>query len=301
MRPATRAPTLLASRRVMRWWCLLLLVGCSVELDDVPGRACDDEHPCLAPRVCVENACWAPDEPRDGGGGGSGGGSGGGGGGGALGGGGGSDADAGVPRWQQRLHGFTGTTVDTNCVVDIDPSRGNRVVSTVVGAADDRDTATADLVDVNRLPRTLEGRVRGRLTLAAPLMVRGFVPVVFVGSQTGLAFARVGFDGTGALVVESDAQTVSTSRLVERFTVDGGFTTGDWVVEVAWQRGAFRQVKLNEQLLADTPTSGGATLPPDELRLGVARYDGDAGMNFTLTLSSWQLADDLSVRLGDVP
>lgn len=281
------------------WWCLLLLVtSCSVELDDVPGRACDDEHPCRAPRACVQGACWAPDELTDGG---AGGGSGGGGGGFGGGAGGGAGSDGGLPRWQQRLHGFTGTTLDTGCTVDIDPSRGNRVVSTVVSSADDRDTATADLVDTNRLPRTLEGRLRGRVTLASPLTVRGLVPVAFVGTQTGLAFARVGFDATGALVVESDAQTVGAAPLVERFTVDGGFTTGDWIVEVAWLRGAFRQVKLNEQLLADTPTSGGATLPPDELRLGVARYDGDAGTVFTVTLSSWQLADDLSVRLGDVP
>ena len=66
-REARDASRVLASRRVMRWWCLLLLVtGCSVELDDVPGRACDDEHPCRAPRACVQGACWAPDEPSEG-------------------------------------------------------------------------------------------------------------------------------------------------------------------------------------------------------------------------------------------
>jgi hypothetical protein len=289
----------------MRWWCLLLLVGCSVELDDVPGRACDEEHPCRAPRACLAGQCWAPEELDAGAQGGGAGGGGGSstGGGTALGGGGGggSGVDAGAPRWQQRLHGFTGTTVDPGCTVDIDPSRGNRVVSTVPGSRDDQDTATADLVDPNRLPRTLEGRLRGRLTLAAPLQVRGTVPVVFLGTQTGVAWARVAFDAQGALVVESDAQTVGSAALVERFSIDGGFTAGDWLVEVAWQRGSFRQVKLNEQLVSLALLSGGGTLPPDELRLGIARYDGDAGTAFTVTLSSWQLADDLSVSLGDMP
>jgi hypothetical protein len=131
--------------------------------------------------------------------------------------------------------------------------------------------------------------------------VRGFVPLAYVGTQSGQAFARIGFDGTGQLVVQSDAQTVGAAALVERFSVDGGFTAGDWVVEVAWRVGASRQVRLNEVLVAQTATVGGATLPPAELSLGIARYDGDAGTAFTATLSSWQLADDLLVVLGDQP
>ena len=208
-------------------------------------------------------------------------------------------ADAGLPRWQQRLHGFTGTTVDLDggATLDIDPSRGNRVLATVLGWRDDQDTALADLVDLNRLPRTLEGRMRGRITLVAPLAVKGFVPVAFIGTQSGQAFARIGFDGAGQLVVESDAQTLGAAALVERFSVDGGFSAGDWVVEVAWRVGAARQVRLNDVLLADTVVSGGATLPPSELSLGIARYDGDAGTAFTVTLSSWQLTDDLLVPL----
>ena len=279
-------------------WCsvvsLVLLAGCAIELDDVAGRACDDAHPCRSPRACVAARCVEPGLPDSGSDGGP------------------RDsglpspdagADAGLPRWQQRLHGFTGTTVDVDggCTLDIDPSRGNRVLATVMGPGDDRDTASAEMIDVNRLPRTLEGRMRGRITLAAPLSVKGFVPVAFIGTQSGQAFARIGFDGAGALVVESDAQTVGASALSQRFFVDGGFTAGDWVVEVAWRVGAARQVRLNDVLVADTVLAGGATLPPAELSLGIARYDGDAGGAFTVTLSSWQLADDLLVPLGDVP
>lgn len=271
---------------------LALLAGCAIELDDLAGRACDEVHPCRAPRACVSARCVdfaqsdadvdagpgdaglpAPD----------------------------AGADAGWPRWQQRLHGFTSTTIDPGCSLDIDPSRGNRVLATIPGSLDTQDTATAEMVDLNRLPRTLEGRLRGRITLVAPLAVRGFVPVAFVGTQSGQAFARIGFDGAGRLVVESDAQTVGAAALTERFGVDGGFGAGDWVVEVAWRVGSARQVRINDVLQADTPVVGGATLPPGELWLGIARYDADGGSAFTVTLSSWQLADDLLVPLGDQP
>jgi len=272
---------------------LALFAGCSIELDDVPGRACDDQHACRAPRACIRGACLTPAEADAGVAGDAGVSDGG-----VLPFDAGTSTDGGVARWQQRLHGFTGTTIDTNCALDIDPSRGNRVLATVLSADDAQDTATAEMVDVNRLPRTLEGRMRGRLTLPAPLAVRDFVPVVFLGTQTGLAFARVGFDGQGRIRVESDAQTVGSSALVERFSVDGGFSAGDWVVEVAWRAGVFREVRLNDVVLSTTTVTGGATQPPDELSLGPARYDGDAGTAFSITLSGWQLADDLTVNLG---
>lgn len=210
---------------------------------------------------------------------------------------GGSGSDAGMARWQQRLHGFTNTTIDTGCMLDIDPSRGNRVLATVVGPADNQDTATAELVDVNRLPRTLEGRIKGRITLAAPINVSGYVPMIFLGTQTGQAFARVGFDNQGLLVVESDPQTVGASSLVERFSVDGGFTAGDWIVEVSYRVGTGREVRINDAVVSYALVNGGATMPPTELSLGIARYDGAAGGAFSVTLSGWQLSDDLTVPL----
>jgi len=272
---------------------VLLLAACSVELDDRPGRACDADHPCQSPRACVQGMCIEPVTMDAGAGGG-------GGGGGSVGF---MDAgvDAGTPRWQQRLHGFTNTTVDTGATLDIDPSRGNRVLAIVPGPADSQDTALAELVDLNRLPRTLEGRIRGRITLPAPVGVRGTVPILYLGSQAGQAFVRAGFDAAGQLLVESDAQTLGTAALVERFQVDGGFTAGDWVLEVSWAVGASRQVAINGVTVADTLVTGGTTTPPAELSLGIARYDGDAGGTFSVTLSGWQLADDRSVVLGDVP
>lgn len=273
----------------------VVLSGCAVELNDVPGRACDDEHPCQAPRACVLGTCRNPMTSPDAGAGDAG-----------LvdaGGGTGFDAgpftDAGVARWQQRLHGFTSTSVDPGCMLDIDPLRGNRVLATIKSTLDAEDTASAAMVDVSRLPRALDGRLRGRITLPAPLALRGFVPVAFVGTQTGQAFVRLGFDELGRLRVESDAQTLSTAATAETFTVPGGFTAGDWIVEVMWRVGSVRQVRINDVLVGDLPLSGGATLPPNELSLGPARYDGDGGVPFSLTLSSWQLADELSVVLSE--
>ncbi len=272
---------------------LALLGGCAIELDDVPGRACDESHPCRAPRACVNARCVDPSAPDAG-----------------------RDAgleldaglptadagtDAGLPRWQQRLQGFNGSTVDPTCTLDIDPSRGNRVLATVLGSGDAQDTALAEMIDLNHLPRSLEGRLRGRITLVAPLSVSGFVPLAYLGTQSGQAFVRIGFEASGQLVVESDAQTVGAAALVERFPVDGGFTAGDWIVEVAYRVGTAREVRINDVLQRYTSVSGGATLPPAELSLGIARYDGTGGGAFSVTLSSWQLADDLLVTLGDQP
>jgi hypothetical protein len=69
------------------------------------------------------------------------------------------------------------------------------------------------------------------------------------------------------------------------------------MVEVSYRVGTAREVRLNDALVAYTTTTGGATLPPSELSLGIARYDGDAGTAFTVTLSNWALADDLAVVL----
>ena len=259
---------------------LVLLVGCAIELDDIAGRACDDAHPCRAPRACVAARCVDPMLPDggsttdsgvpdsgmpipDGG----------------------SGSDAGIARWQQRLHGFTNTTIDTGCMLQIDTARGNNVIATIVGPADNQDTATAEFLAPTQLPRTLEGRIKGRITLAAPINVSGYVPLIFLGTQTGQAFVRAGFDNQGLLVVESDPQTVGASSLVERFSVDGGFTAGDWIIEVSYRVGTGREVRINDAVVSYALVNGGATMPPNELSLGIARYDGTTGGAFTVTLS----------------
>lgn len=290
-----RAPAALAL-------CALVgaVVACGLDLPDVPGRLCDDAHPCREGRSCVDGHCFSQAELDAG----------------AATDAGASDAgptdagppDAGEPDagpqpvWQQRLHGFTGTTVDPSCTVNIDPSRGNRVLATIASAADNRDTATGDLDDPRRLPATLSGRLRGRVTLAAPLGLRGAASFLSLSAADGGDWVRVAFDAQGRLLVQSDATTLASAAMNEAFTRDGGFPAGDYVVDVRWERPGNRRVTLDGVVLADTPIGGGGRAqPPGLLRLGIVSYGGDAGTGWSVTLSGWQLADDLSVPLGDVP
>ncbi|MBL8912742.1 MAG: hypothetical protein JNM17_18755, partial [Archangium sp.] len=237
----------------MAWRFLLVTVvalsACGIELRDTPGRACDDTHPCRAPRSCVLGVCEDPPAMTGGGGamGGGGGVSGGGGGGGGTG----FDAgmsDAGMPRWQQKLHGFTATQVEPGCMLDIDPLRGSRVQATIRSSRDIEDTAFGLVSDRNRMPRGIDGRLRGRVTFAAPLNVVGFVPVATITNDAGLAFVRVGFDESGQLRVDSDPNTVASNAISERFSVAGGFQTGDYIIDVMWRAGVVRQVRINDAL-----------------------------------------------------
>lgn len=273
------------------------VTACGVDLHDVPGRACDETHPCRKGRTCVDGRCWAPEEDA------------------------GIDAgllDAGAtdagrpdagemdagprPVWQQKVHGFSSTSVDTACSVDIDPGLGNRVLAIVTAAADTRATATANVEAPSRLPGVDYGHLRGRLTLPAPVQFRGAAAFLALSAPDGSAWLRLGFDAQGRLLVQSDAQTLSSSAMYETFPRDGGYGAGDYVFDVVWARGATRQVTVNGVLLANSPIGpGGSALPPSALRLGIMDYGGDAGTGWSVTMSGWQLADNPLVSLEAVP
>lgn len=278
---------------------LAFLPACGVTLDDVPGRACDDAHPCRAGRSCLAGACWAPDELPDGGRG-AGGGGGGGTGGGSTGGG--AGGGLGQPVWLQRYDGFTGTTIKPNCSLTIDPTRANEVRSAIASANDAEDRATADLTDPTRLPVRLGGRFRGQVTLVAPLALGGLATFAYVGTRAGAPWASLGFDQAGRLVVSSAAGTVAPGAVTQRVSWDGGFRPGTYVVDVAWQQGGTRRVFVNDALLDEVALpAGGAATPADEVHLGIDRYDGDAGTGWSVILINWGLADDQAVTLGGPP
>ena len=76
----------------------------------------------------------------------------------------------------------------------------------------------------------------------------------------------------------------------------------DYLVEVAWKRSSYRTVYINGQSVDDLQNLGdaGATFErPNQLRLGVYRYDGDAGTGWSIGLFDWQLTDNPSVVLSD--
>lgn len=294
-------------------WCALLVLAasCFVDLDDRPGRACDDANPCREPRRCIAGACFS-DSERDSGvvtAGGSAGGSSGGGfvasGGSAAGGS--AVVDAGPqPIWQQRLHGFSDVTQDTGCTATIDPSRGNLVVSSVLSSRDNEDTASANVLAPLRLPTKLEGRVRGRLTLGSTPRLVGNAPFVELGSNTALqVHLQLAISPANELVVSNHPMTVSDNAISTRYPIDGGWQRGDYLFEVRWRRGESRSVWLNGQLLGDVPLPSNTVMaPPDRFRVGIMRLDPDGGAiggPFSVTVNSWQLAEDADAVLGDVP
>jgi hypothetical protein len=287
-------------------WCAVvaLLVGCFVDLDDRPGRACDDAMPCREPRRCIAGACFANDEldtgrTDAGSGGGAAGGSTSGGG--ASGGSGAIDAGP-EPLWQQRLHGFTDVTQDTGCAASIDPSRGNLVVASVMSSRDSEDTASANMLSAQRLPTRLEGRVRGRLTLGNTPALTGNAPFVELGAQPDRVHLQLAISPGNELVVSSMPRTVADNAVSTRYAIDGGWQRGDYLFEVRWRRGATRTVWLNGRQLGEVALpSTTVVAPPDRFRLGLMRLDGVDGGPFSVTVNSWQLAEDADAVLGDLP
>ncbi len=270
---------------------LAALAGCQVDLDDTAGKACDDEHPCRAGRFCVDGRCLdvlpePPDAgtvPTDGGRPDAG-----------------SAPDAGK-RWYQAVHGFTGRSVLEGCALEIDALRGNRVVSVIRSAADTADRATANMGATTLLPQTGQGRLRGRFQLPADLRLRGNSTwlVLSAGSAQLLTLY---FTASGQLGCYSGPDTLTTTAVNATAAIDGGFVPNrDYLIEVAWQRGRFRNVwvdgvpMMQQTLNANPP----AALDPDLLRLGIFRYDGTADAGWTITLTDWQIADDANAKLTD--
>ena len=299
----------------MRWVVPLAaaaLAACVVDLKDQEPRECDETHPCRMGFRCTDGWCMRVDGGAGGGvAGGTGGGAAGGVGGGGTGGGtaggtsggtGGGTGGGGASTqavWQQRLHGFSSTTILTNCALSIDPGRNNIVMATIRSARDGEDRATADMVDPSRLPHTLDGRFRGRLGLAAPLRLSDTATFAWLGTQTGRAWIELGFNAQGELVVASDPGTLTGAAVSQRYAWDGGFLNTDYVFDVSWKKGQYLRVAINGQQVGDVALApGGASTPLDELRLGINRYDGDAGTGWSTTLSAWQLADDPTIDLG---
>ncbi len=269
---------------------VVLFTGCSVDLDDRPGRTCDEGAGCRAPRVCVSGRCFGPGElsASDGG----------------------EPPDAGLPTpdagprplWQQRVHGFSTVTEDSSCAAMIDPSRANQVTATVVSTRDTEDTASANVLDVARLPTGLSGRVRGRLTLASAPRLAGNAPFLELGSQPSSVHLQLALTARHQLEVNSMAMTVADTAVSNRYAIDGGFERGDYLFEVSWQRGGTRTVWLNGQRLGEVPLpSTRAAPPPDRLRLGIMRLDGVDGGPFSVTIGGWQLSDDPDAVLEDAP
>ncbi len=316
---------------------LAALCACGIDLPDEDGRACDDFHGCREPRtcvmgVCIELASGGGAGGATGTGGGTGGGSAGvgGGGGGAAGGGLGGNGGAGTgggagggtgggtatgggtggggivspPLWSQAAHGFTGQAVLGSATLEVDALRGNRVVSTIKTASDTADRATAIHADAGRLPATGNGRIRGRFQLPSTLKLTSNSYWLYLARGTNnRQLLQLSFNSTGQLVAYSAPGMLGPNAVTNTITWTNGFQPNvDYLVEVEWRRGQYRRVSINgTQVASATGLTGDAGVleTPDNLRLGIHRYDGAADAGWSITLFDWQLTDNPSVILSD--
>ena len=174
----------------------------------------------------------------------------------------------------------------------------------MLSSKDNEDTASANVLAPLRLPTKLEGRVRGRLTLGSTPRLVGNAPFVELGANmTSQVHLQLAISPSNELVVSNQAMTVSDNAISTRFPIDGGWQRGDYLFEVRWRRGESRTVWLNGQLLGDVPLPSNTVMaPPDRFRVGLMRVDGPPdGGPFSVTVNSWQLAEDADAVLGDVP
>jgi hypothetical protein len=229
----------------------------------------------------------------NGAGGGAGGGDGGGGGsGGGMGGGGGSSADAGQILWSQKVHGFTGQDVMTNCMLDIETTFNNRVVSTIRSSTQNR--AAAINANAATLALSGNGRLKGKFQIPQPLSLKGTSAWLILGTPA-TPLLRLQFNMAGNLEAYSAPGTISPLALTQVVNYPGGFQPNvDYTLDVTWKRGQFREVTLNgnkDQLGSLTEPDGGFT-KPTELRVGIWNYGGTADAGWTITLSDWALGEE---------
>ncbi len=313
------------SRALFLTAAFLALCTCGVDLPEADGRACDDTHGCRKPRECIAGICVPMGTP-DGAGGGDGGGAGGGvtgsggglgggnnagggsgtGGGTAAGGGGGGGGGGGIavpPLWKQSVHGFTGMSVLGSATLEVDTLRGNRVVSTIKNATDTNDRATANQFDAGRLPKTGNGRIRGRFQIPSALKINNNSTFLILSNGSSKPLVQLYFNASGQLITYTAAGMLAPAALTNTITWTNGFQPNvDYLVEVSWQRNSYRRVWINGTQVAQvTNLSGDAGMLeiPDQLRLGILRYDGAADAGWSVALFDWQLTDDPSVVLSD--
>jgi hypothetical protein len=178
--------------------------------------------------------------------------------------------------WRQAADGFSSMDVLPGATLSV--GADNAVTSTIPSASDAHDRATA--VATMPLPSSGDGHLNGTFRLPSALALSGASPWLYLGTDTQ-EVVSLAFDATGALVCGSQSAAWT-----------GGFSSGvDYTVDLTWQHGSFLQLAVN-----GTPLISGsrdsAVVVPDQLRLGIFRYDGDADAGWSITLSNWQLAAD---------
>jgi hypothetical protein len=206
--------------------------------------------------------------------------------------------DAGQVFWSQWDQAFTGQDVMTNCALDIDVLRNNRVTSTIRSSTQDR--AVAINADPTTLALSGNGRLRGKFQIPQPLSLRGNSPWLILGSPAA-PLIRLQFNQAGSLECFSAANTMHPTAFTQTITWPGGFLPDrDYLVDVTWKRGQYREVAIDGTTVVQGALSepDGGFLKPIELRLGIHNYNATADAGWTITLSEWQLGEEPETPLG---
>lgn len=207
-------------------------------------------------------------------------------------GGGGGSYDAGSVLWSQGIQGFTGQDVATNCMLEIDVVRNNRVVSTIRSGAQNRAVA----INANAATLALggNGRLRGRFQLPQALNLQGTTAWLILGSPAA-PLVRLQFTQAGTLQCFSAAGTLGPVAFTQTITWPGGFQPNrDYLLDVRWKRGQYREIAIDGTTVVQGSLSepDGGFVKPTELRLGIYNYASTADAGWTISLSDWQLAEE---------
>lgn len=189
-----------------------------------------------------------------------------------------------------------------SATLEVDSLRGNRVVSTIKNANDTNDRATANQTDAGWLPKTGNGKIRGRFQIPSTLKLNNNSTFLWLASGAK-PLLQLYFNASGQLVTNSAAGMLAPAAVSNTITWTNGFQPNvDYLVEVEWKRNSYRRVSINGTQVAQvTNLTGDAGMLelPDQLRLGIYRYDGAADAGWAVTLFDWQLTDNPSVVLSD--
>lgn len=217
---------------------------------------------------------------------------------------GGGATDAGAAKWRQWVDGFAGTTVyDAGCFVQVDPARGNEVVSEAVLPNDPAyfagggKLAIASVTAPGFLPSGTQGELHGQVTFSLP-DGGGDVQDVFIvrldnGNGDDVVQVTLHVDGTlttfshNGTLADAGVQGPPTNPLAPGVP---------HVLDLSWS--------LDQQFLTLTVDNDGmpntVTFAPDDptlstpaaFALGVYRMSADAGTFVEATYDGWEIADD---------
>ncbi len=255
---------------------LLLGAGCTVDIADYAGRACDDTHGCLDGWTCQAEQCVQ----------------------------GGADSGTGTQRGCVRWHqtdGFASTAACPTCTLSVDSTQQNQLTAIIQGAEDGSDNASA-LVAASTLDGIgAGGKLRGHLYVPAGLRLEDESTFLELRTSLGAPLLELylthnwelGFNSAAGMLQPSSSNAESVVRL------DPGTA---YLIEAQWKRGGFVRLFVNRAIAAErtlAPPTGEAS-PPNvsELRLGIVRYAGDAQEGWTAVLSDWTLCDDPDAELA---